>query len=339
MEDVIEPLHKLSHVHSMQVAKSSQLSISPPGLTGADPIGAEVEQKHVPLDYAVLVNDCKILFLGENHSNTPIRPHLAAHAKMLKDAGVTHLAIEASESGKATFESLNRGARVYLNEVDTGPSENMPWMIEEFAAQSIQIVPIDIDQSIESSKEEREARLTANILQVLDKTAGKVVVLIGSAHVGKSMGTELTACAERIADAGVTIRRVSFVGGHVKIPLDLTEAVAHVGLQAKTFMLDLRRCAHLSHYDGIRDYIIHLPVEHLTSENSKPLFRFELTSENSESLFTFEDRDTLTSISIEPSFELSYARSTQAFKPPRHASSMLRLAGLMKTDIKEKHLP
>jgi hypothetical protein len=187
---------------------------------------------------------------------------------MLKDAGVTHFAIEASESGKATFESFGRGVSVYLDDVHTGPSNNMPWMIYNLADQGIRVIPVDIDQSIKRSQEEREARLTANILQVVNEAAGKVAVLIGSAHIRKSMGRGVIACAEQVAAAGITIKRVNFVGGHGRFPLHLTEAVAHMGLQAETFMLDLRRCAHLSLYNGIIDYIIHLPVDRYFTEVS-----------------------------------------------------------------------
>src|SRR3990172_9854278 len=77
-----------------------------------DTAAAEVKATHQPVDYQKIIGDARVLFLGERHSNHPIREHIATHASDLKRAGITHYAIEASEQGNDEFANLNEGKAV-----------------------------------------------------------------------------------------------------------------------------------------------------------------------------------------------------------------------------------
>lgn len=245
---------------SLTTASPLQTAVTPPCAVPQERV-ADIQKNRAPVDYAALLGGAKVIFLGESHDNMPIRDHIARYAKALKDAGVTHFAIEAAVTAKVTYDKLNRGEYVTLAGVDTGPSSNMPEMIRALSGQGIKIVPIDVDQSTGPSTAEREVEMTKHLLQCVEGTEGKVAVLLGALHTGENVWDDVPSCAARVAAAGHPIRRVRIAGGTEDAPTHLSKAVETAGIQHEEFMLELGACAHLDIYGGETEFVIHLPAQ------------------------------------------------------------------------------
>lgn len=232
----------------------------------------EIQDKLLPVNYHQMVADNRVVFLAENHSNHPIRKHLAQHVADLKAAGITHYAIEAKEAGNEVFERLNKGEQVDLSRVDVGPGRaDYEEAIRALAAQGIEVVAIDIDQSTKPSKEEREARLTENINKLLQNPQSRVAVLIGAFHTTRHYVSEgVPSVGKRLMDAQVAVVNVYFAGGEAKGPTMLTGAVSKAGLAHQEFMLDFRPYAGTKTVPfgrGEADWVIHLPQRATRSDS------------------------------------------------------------------------
>ncbi len=232
-----------------------------------DNTAKEIKGRHQPVDYSQMVGDNRVLFLAENHSNHPIRHHLAQHARDIKAAGITHYAIEAKEAGNEVFEKLNNGEAVDLSRVDVGPGRaDYEEAIRAMAAQGIKVVAIDIDQSTKPTKEEREARLTDNINHLLEADPNsKVAVLIGGFHTTRHYVSEgVPSVGRRLMEAQVPAVNVLFAGGEAKGPTMLTGAVSKAGLANQEFMLDFKPYHNLQTVPfgkGEADWVVHLPQQ------------------------------------------------------------------------------
>lgn len=53
----------------------------------------EITDNRIPVDYAQVIADNRVVLLGETHGNSPIRDHLARTAVAFKKAGITHYAV------------------------------------------------------------------------------------------------------------------------------------------------------------------------------------------------------------------------------------------------------
>jgi len=227
----------------------------------------EVREKHQGVDYSAIVGDNRILFLGENHSNTAIREHIQQHAVNLKNAGITHYAIEAKDTGNEVFERLNKGEAVDLSRVDVGPGRrDYEEAIQAMAAKGITVVAVDIDQSLKPTKEEREAHMTRNLQQILEENPdAKIAYLVGSFHTSKAVFSDgVISTRERLEEAGVSSTVVCFAGGNNDVPRVLTDAARKAGLTNREFMLDMRnysdsKSSGVPFGAGQTDYVIHLP--------------------------------------------------------------------------------
>jgi hypothetical protein len=228
-------------------------------------VAKEIQDKQQPVDYPLILGDNRVLFLAESHSNYPIRKHIAQHAKDLKAAGITHYAIEAYETGNDFFDKLNKGKPVDLSKVDVGPGRaDYEEAIRAMAAQGIKVVAVDIDHATNPSREEREARLTENIMRLLQEDPNsKVAVLIGGFHALRYyVSRDVPSVGKRLMDAQAPAVNVYFAGGEDKMPTQLTDPVNKIGLGNREFMLDCRPYANSNSVPfgkGEADYIIHLP--------------------------------------------------------------------------------
>lgn len=271
----------------------------------------EIKEKKQNVDYKKLLQGKKVLFLADNHSNFSIRLHIAKHARELREAGITHYAIEADEGGKDVFDRLNQGEEVDLSGVDIGPAESASglsklgeyartaasgltpsisfsespyegkkgdeYAIREIAKQGIKVVPIDIDQSTKPSKEEREAHLTQGVSRILEtNTEAKVAVLIGGYHTLKRFEPEgVKSVGKRITEADYPTATIQFTGGMSEIPRMVTDGAREAGVDNQEFLLDMQPYSDISGSvpfgAGETDYAIHLPQEPGLSRNSLKL--------------------------------------------------------------------
>lgn len=256
-------------------SKEGRASIDP----WRDPqnIAKELKARHQPVDYAQIIGDNRVLFLGEDHSNHAIRDHVASHAVDLKQAGVTHYAIEAKDEGNAVFKRLNNGEAVDLSGVDVGPGrEDYELAIRAMARQGIKVVAIDIDQSKKPSKEEREAHMAQKLNVILESGPNeKVAVLIGGNHTIRKYKSEgVESLAQRMINTGVPVVVAQLAGGESQIPRSLLEAAQTAGLANQEFVLDLRPYQDSQYVifgAGNADLAIHLPQR--ASGHRKTSFR------------------------------------------------------------------
>lgn len=226
---------------------------------------AEIAAKAVPVNYTELVGDNSVLMLGENHSNTPIREHIAAHATQLRAAGITHYAIEAPQD--PAFDELNAGIQISLASVDLGPfsgrDKSYEQAVRAMSEQGIKIVPADIDQNMKPTNEERETFLTDSIKAILaDDPNAKVAVLMGGFHTVKSKNEyAVPTMTTRLVDADIKVAAVQYAGGTETSPRYLLEAAAGAGMDQSEFMLDLRPYhdnTSVVYGPGATDHVIHL---------------------------------------------------------------------------------
>lgn len=225
------------------------------------------------IDYKEIIGDSRVVFFGENHSNSPIRVHIAQYAKALKEAGITHYVIEATRTEKSIqlLQSLVNGEPVDLSSIDLGPGGNSEIAVRALAEEGIQVVPVDIDQDCKPSKEEREAYIAKNIQAIIASSPNaKVAVLIGRFHASKKEISGFSYSAKRIIDAKVPCIVINFAGGTVNGPTRLTVPAEKAGLSNREFVLDMRRYSELEDIPfgpGQTDYVIYLPQQAIANTN------------------------------------------------------------------------
>ncbi len=250
----------------MNVMHSETLNNAQNPWSSKELLSAEIAAKATPVDYAEVLNESSVLMLGENHHNAPIRDHLAAHAAQLKAAGITHYAIEAPIN--PAFDELNTSGQISLASVNLGPlsaqDKSYERAVQAMVAQGIKVVPIDIDQGTQPTKEKRETFLTDRIKAILaDNPTAKVAVLIGGNHaIKKKSEYSVSSTTTRLVDAGIKLVAVQYAGGEDTSPTAFHEAVLGAGMGQSEFMMDLRpyqETPGVVYGPGSTDYVVHLP--------------------------------------------------------------------------------
>lgn len=237
----------------------------------------EITDNRVPVDYIQIIADNRVVLLGETHENSPIRDHLARMATAFRNAGITHYAIEASSTGRTTFDRLNAGEQVDLSQVQVGPfvpsegRSNYETTIKAMSAQGIKIVPVDIDQSTKPTTEERESHIMQELRQVLTDPNAKVAVLLGGFHVSKKVPRSgIPYVGRRLTEAGIPTVTVRFAGGFETTPKIITDGVRGARLADQEFMLDMKpykESKYAPYGEGETDFVIHLPQQALRSSH------------------------------------------------------------------------
>lgn len=234
--------------------------------SNTEALSAEIALKASPVDYGELIGDSSVLMLGENHSNSPIRNHIAARAAQLRAAGITHYAIEAPHD--PTFDELNADGQISLAHVSLGPlsrwDRSYERAVRAMAAQGIKVTPIDIDQSTKPTKEEREAFLTDGVTAILaDDSSAKVAVLVGGAHaVKKKSQYSAPSMTTRLVDADIKVVAAQYAGGTESALAFFLRAASDAGMGHSEFMVDLRPYhdnPSVVYGPGTTDYVVHLP--------------------------------------------------------------------------------
>lgn len=235
--------------------------------SNGESLGVEFEATAQPVNYAELIGENSVLMLGECHTNDAIREHIATHAADLKQAGITHYAIEAPWD--PIFNRLNSGECVDLSYTNVGPSlgstNSHERAVHAMANQGIIIVPIDIDQTTRPSNQTRETFLADALKQVLveDPTA-KIAVLIGAMHAMKSeskYSDTTPSMARLLANDEVAVSTIIYIGGS-EMGTNAASAAARVYKDQSEFMIDLRPYEGMDNVvygSGNADYAVHLP--------------------------------------------------------------------------------
>lgn len=127
---------------------------------------AEIEQFGTTIDYIKLCAGTKVIFLGQMPPNTlKVRDHLYENAAALKEAGVTHFAIEINEK----------------------PLNYYSFLCHELKDHGIKIIFADADQQRTHNEEQRAAYMAKCIMDILEaEPKAKVAALFSSFHAGRS---------------------------------------------------------------------------------------------------------------------------------------------------------
>ncbi|KAF1729913.1 hypothetical protein CRV24_010457 [Beauveria bassiana] len=197
---------------------------------------AEIEQFGTPIDYIKLCADAEVVFLGQTVSNEPVRNHLWQNAAALKEAGVTHFAIEFNQ---------------------------MPWtsdykrLCHKLSASGIKIILADVDQRRTRDSEQREAHMTKCITDILEAEPGaKVAALFSSFHAGRYIMDGLRPAAVRIESAKYSLIRLRYFGGAEYTPTLITQPAWNAGLGS--FALDMRPYGADAPFGGDADFGLYL---------------------------------------------------------------------------------
>jgi hypothetical protein len=235
------------------------------------------------VDYNKIINnDTKVLFLADTHWNNPICDNIADHAKTLKEAGITHFAIEYPKTD-INFELLkDLPQRLAEGPVDLSWLKKRPGIneavfnydvaVRETAKAGIETEAIDIVQDGSMNPIQREEAIAANIKAILDKDPNaKVAVLIGGAHTLKKYNSPERglSCNARLMEQGVPTVAVQFVGGYETEGITSVLTPAKLAqLNNKEWMLDMtayKDSEYVPFGKGETDVLIHLPEIYMPS--------------------------------------------------------------------------
>ncbi len=225
---------------------------------------AEIRDRAEPVDYSRIFADSQVLILGEVHSSSAARRHIAANAENLKNLGVTHYGIEAPKN--SAIDRFNRDLLESLDGVQLGPHPyyqrdlSYEQAVRAMATSGIKIVAADIRQTPFTSIRKREKHLTKSVQEIVQKNLGaKALVLIGALHAYKN---EEKSMAGMLARRDVRVAVAQFHEGREYMFFSRAAADASLGMDE--FMLDLRPYRdndEVMFGPGNADFVIHLPEE------------------------------------------------------------------------------
>lgn len=262
-----------------------KLPPNPSAWASPDSAKTELINHNEPIDYNKLVGDARVLFLGEFHTNSPIREHIASFAQRLKDAGITHLAIEFPKTEENLRRLKNLPVRLAQGSVDLSwlnrecpevsqDRRNYDLVVRELATIGIEVVPVDIVQDGSRTSGQREEDIASNIMKIIESDQDvKVAVLIGAFHTVKKYSSPESGLSVngRLIKQGVPTVAVQFVGGYDKTPSYVTNAAQQVGLGDKDWMIDMAAYADslgVPFGAGETDAMIHLSQKESSSTGS-----------------------------------------------------------------------
>jgi hypothetical protein len=254
-----------------------------------DPTGSGIElgNKHIPIknvNYEEILGNARVLFVGEDHSNGPIRLHLATNASKFRELGITHYLIEAAPDNTGKISQLNAGKFVDLHDVNCGPSNNAKYAVGSLSAAGIKIVPFDIDQTLRPSNEDREKHMFEVVKGILESEIdARLLILIGAFHTVKgNYGVDnIPSLRKRCEELDTGIRAVEILGGSQTYPTILKDAVKKAGKESLEFMVaanqfpsEIKLLGGPNHID----YLIHLPEENKTQPAPHHQIEYELST-------------------------------------------------------------
>ena len=224
----------------------------------------KIERNHKTVNYSQIVGDNNIVFFAENHTNTSIREHLTNHVQDLKNAGITHFAIEIGESANKELDKLNRGENVDLSEMLDPDYEKM---VKALAKSGIVVFAVDVDQK--ETGESRESHMFDKINDVLKAGQDhKIAFLTGTFHTVINFNPEgVRSVRKRFVDNKVPSINVFFHGGNqdrlttrVFGKSKFDNLIVESGLENQEFMLDFRTKSNEDElpFDRESDWIVHL---------------------------------------------------------------------------------
>ena len=152
-----------------------------------------------PIDWNKIIKDARLIIVGDGtHAENASKHHLAAHMKMFKEAGVTHLALEAiTVDQEPLVETYLRtgNQRTQLAESlrqTLACPETTPEIMQiidkarEFGIEIISTFPPFIEQAGKvrsQSVDDRDQFAAAHISELLKDPGNKVLAIVGPFHV------------------------------------------------------------------------------------------------------------------------------------------------------------
>ncbi|MEV0108337.1 hypothetical protein AB0H42_18635 [Nocardia sp. NPDC050799] len=230
-----------------------------PPVFSSDPIDSVVADRQ-SVDWNTVVGNNRVVLLGENHANTPIRDFLTGQARAMKEAGITHYGIEAP--AHPAFDELNAGRPVDLTGVNVGPFRNAGYeqTIRAMSAEGIKIVPLDLDQSVPLAAGARDSHMADTITGIVSQNPdAKVTALLGSFHTADMAVDGQPAAGAILHASSYPTTTVGFIGGTETTNM-LATAARNNNAAGETFFADLRDY-HDAGGNVLRqdDAVIHLP--------------------------------------------------------------------------------
>lgn len=257
--------------------------------TSSDDLANDLDDIVQPVDYASIFDNSQLVLIGEDHRNSPVRRHLAAHAAEIKACGTTHYAVESPPS--PGIDLLNKDPSYELGDTrvgvelkyDTDPlkkerRESYQEVAKAMVRRGIKVVPIDVDYSRPHyGAEEREVHMTQGLRDIFEADEKAVVAaLVGADHAARNRGVlmngvwgykyhaRVSALSKRLARDGYKISPLRVVGGVCDAPTFFIDAVRTAGLSDEEFMVDLRPFRGSEQHvfsSGNFDWAIHVPQE------------------------------------------------------------------------------
>ncbi|HQJ15686.1 MAG TPA: hypothetical protein PLJ26_04305, partial [Candidatus Omnitrophota bacterium] len=231
----------------------------------------QIKARRQNIDYRSILGTSQVLFLGFNHFNFFVAEHIAAYAKLMKELGITHYAIEAQPKTADAIARLNKGKEVDFGDILLCPEISLAPQAHvaaaaAFAKEGITVVPVDMDLADYQGDADREEKIYKNIKAILDNNPGaRIAVLIGAAHASKSyLKEEGGSVRLRLNRDNIMTSSVSYTGGLDMYPVKFSAAVYRAGLHNEDFVIDENYSEPDGSFpdgsfsDGEFDHIVHL---------------------------------------------------------------------------------
>lgn len=171
-----------------------------------------------PLVALLEENPADIVFIQDNHFDSRIRHTMVyPDTKQIKDLGFTHYLIEAPETSQKLLDKLDTGKTVDLfNTSGLGPQSfkdrSFADAIYAMNGGGLKVVAIDhpdITKKVSLDTEEREKKLTDNVLKILQE-GGKPTVLIGALHALLRSSEGVPSVAQRLVDNKIRVVSIRY---------------------------------------------------------------------------------------------------------------------------------
>lgn len=226
----------------------------------------------LPVDYKQIIQNNRLLLLGENHFNGVIRSHIAKYASALKQAGISHYGIEAPDDPK--IELLDKKDNACLDNLVLGPPNipsgrnNYSVAVRAILSEGISLLPIDTNPKNKYiSHFNRERHMFSKITSIIrSKPATKIAVLVGSLHIQRQWYDRYPMLGKMLSDCSFPFVSVIFAGGQDNGPAQLLGRIKRAGLAEYEFMADLRPLKSSNEFSDLltfdladADFLIHLP--------------------------------------------------------------------------------
>jgi hypothetical protein len=155
-----------------------------------------------------------------------------------------------------------------LSGVDVGPgsdSSGYEKIIRAFAQMGVHIVPIDVEDKLQYSYQQREDILEEELMKIYEaNTSARVAVFIGSAHTYRGeLERKFYLLGGRTETRGIRSATVMYTVNGNSFSSELSQAIRLAGVTQKQFMIDMKPYQNMPDIPWDlkhADFVINLPT-------------------------------------------------------------------------------